>query len=141
MKIVSPFPFAATVEGASSRSSFTSDESVEAAFSDYLQAFDTVGKARVKAHIEEEAKEFDPAAFLLRVRQFSLYDKARHDLMAEKNLDHHDVEGLSAEERALFESQVFERVRHELVQRMGAHHHCDCDDEIRLYRFAPFLTG
>lgn len=118
------------------------DSSTRESFSQYLQAFDASGKARMKADIAEKSEKFDAVAWMLRVRHLGLYDKARHDLMAERNLDHHDLESMSEEERVSFESQVFSRVRDKLVERMGRHHHCHCDeDEIRLYRAAPFLIS
>ncbi len=140
MKITPVFPQASAPEAAVG--SKQSSQSAETAFSQYLQAFDAAGKARIKADFEEEAEKFDAAQWMLRVRHFGLYDKARHALMAERNLDHGDLEEMSEEERIIFESHVYDRVRDKLVERMGSHRHCHCDEEeIRLYRAAPFLIS
>ncbi|MFC4348953.1 hypothetical protein ACFO5Q_13955 [Kordiimonas lipolytica] len=143
MKIIPSFPgLAPSPDSTADTSAPQPKEGTREAFSEYLQAFDAAGKARVKADFAQKAEGFDPIAWMLRVRHLGLYDQARHDLMAEKNLDHSDLEKMSEEDRIIFESQVYDRVRDKLVERMGRHHHCHCDEEeIRLYRAAPFLIS
>jgi len=142
MKITPVYPAAALPEGAADARSSASADSSEVAFSQYLDAFSAAGKTRIKADIAEEAERFDATAWMLRVQHLGLYDMARHDLMAERNLDHDDIEKMSEEERIIFESHVYDRVRDKLVERIGRHHHCHCDEEeIWLYRAAPFLIS
>ncbi|SDD82973.1 hypothetical protein [Kordiimonas lacus] len=142
MKITPSLPNVSALEAPGGTQPHSPDESAEAAFSQYLQAFDVAGKARVKADMTEKSEQFDAMAWMLRVRQLGLYTKARDDLMAERNLDHHDFDAMSDEERVSFESQVYSRVRDELVLRMKDRHRCPCDEEeIRLYRAAPFLIS
>lgn len=121
---------------------FGTPDDVRAQFSKYLEAFDAAGKARMEADLREKAADTDVAGWMLRMRELGLYEKARQQLMAEKNLDEKDLGAMTEDERIIFESQVYERVRHELVLNMKHHHCCECEeDEIRLYRYAPFLIS